>query len=783
MLTDRTQHIRDDMMNRPRQISLERALLIKESYGQQDAEREAAGLEPEAQVVRRAKALRHILENHQIVIDDYDLILGNRTPTPRAGVVSPEMSPYWIVDELDRFPTRPQDQFQISEEDKKTYMEVLYPYFAGTSLRDDYEAHVSQEVVEAEKDKVFAVAQTDKGQGHIIADMGEVLDMGFEQLLAQVDSYLQKEPENPFYQASDICVRAAMDYCRRYAEEARAKAAEPDTTPERALELAQMAERCERLATEPCHDFDDALQLTWILLLVLQHESNASSISIGRADQYWLPYYRTSIAEADAAGVSPEDRDAHIREMLQCFYLKTNTIVFLRSSSSAEFFAGFPSGLTLMVGGQDAQGNDAANELSELLLDLQRDVRLPQPNLSIRIHEGTPDSLLHEAAEIIRLGDGVPQCFNDEVNIPAFVNRGVSLADAREYSVVGCVELSIPGRMYGLHDICMFNLMKCLDITMHENPHGFDTFEDLISAIERTIDHYIALMVEGCNACDSAHARTSPTPFLSTLVHDSLEKGKDITAGGARYNPSGCQGVGTANLADSLCVIKHVIFEEKLMTWEELLAMLDRNWEGPGDEVWRQRFINRYPKYGNDVDEVDELGRRMLHYYGEKLAEYENPRGGHFQPGSYTVSAHIPLGKVVGATPDGRRAGEQLADGGLSPMVGRDTHGPTASLTSVSKLDNYLDSNGSLLNVKFSPATLAGEEGLQKLMAYLRAFSRQGVQHIQFNVVDRATLLDAQKHPENYGNLIVRVAGYSAIFVELAKTVQDDIIARNEHVL
>jgi formate C-acetyltransferase len=266
-------------------------------------------------------------------------------------------------------------------------------------------------------------------------------------------------------------------------------------------------------------------------------------------------------------------------------------------------------------------------------------------------------------------------------------------------------------------------------------------------------------------------------------VHDSLENGADITAGGARYNPSGVQGVGTANLADSLYVVKHAVFEDKTISWQDLRAMLARDWTGEGDEIWRQRFINTYAKYGNDVDEVDELGTRLLRHYGHEVAKYGNIRGGKFQPGSYTVSAHVPLGAAVGATPDGRRAHEQLADGGLSPMAGRDQNGPTASLLSVSKLDNVLDSNGSLLNVKFSPATLEGEGGLAKLMAYIRAFSRLGIQHIQFNVVDKATLLDAQEHPENHKDLVVRVAGYSAMFVELSKAIQDDIINRTEHVL
>lgn len=766
MLTPRTQAIKDSLFAKPRVIDLERALLYQESYEQTQGE---------PAILRRAKALVHLLENHEIVIDEHDLFAGNRTREPRAGVLSPEMSPYWILDELDQFPVRPQDRFEMSEADKTLYRDKVYPFWAGQSLNDWYRAHLDPQVAEAQTTKVFAVAQTDKGQGHIIPNFPVLMERGWAALLEDAKQQLASQPDNLFYQAAVIVLEGAITYIRRYESACRTLAQDPVTFPERAQELQEMADILGSLAQRAPQDFREGLQQLWLAELVCEHESNASSISLGRVDQYLWPLYQAS----KAAGTS----DEAIREWLQDFYLKCNTIVFARSTESAKFFAGFPSGFNIVVGGVDAMGQDATNELSSLLLDVQNDTRLPQPNLSLRMHAQTPASLLHEAAQVIRLGDGMPQVFNDEVNILAFVNRGISLEDARDYGVVGCVELSIPGAMYGLHDISMFNMVRCLEIALRENPQGFATFDELIDATEKVIDRYVELMVRGCNTCDEAHAATSPTPLLSCLINDCMENGQDLTAGGARYNPSGVQGVGTANLADSLEVIRQAVFEEQLLTLPQLVVMLDRDWAGEGDEVWRQRFINRYPKYGNDVDQVDELGARLLSHYGHEVAGYANPRGGHFQPGSYTVSAHIPLGEACGATPDGRHAHEQLADGGLSPMVGRDTNGPTASLRSVSKLDNALDSNGSLLNVKFSPATLAGEEGLAKMAAYLKAFSRYKIQHIQFNVVDRATLLDAQKHPENHKDLVVRVAGYSAMFVELARGIQDDIINRSEHVL
>lgn len=772
MLTPRTQAIKDSLFAENRVVSLERARLYMESYQQ---------TEGEPVIIRRAKAFRHLLENHMIVIDAYDLLAGNRTAKPRAGVLSPEMSPYWIDDELDVFPTRPQDTFDISEEDKEYYRSVLLPFWSGQSLNDWYTSHADTEVLEAQKTKIFSVAQTDKGQGHIICDFDMVLKRGWNDILREVEERLEQHPDNEFYQAGAICLKATIAYYGRYVEAMRES--QKTASPERAAELERMIEIMAHLATEPARDFYDALQQVWMIEVVLEHESNASSLSLGRADQYLLPYYHASVER----GETPE----FIRELLQDFYLKTNTIVFIRSTDSASFFAGFPSGFNLVVGGVDAEGNDCSNELSELLLDVQNDTRLPQPNLSLRVFKNTPAELYHKAGEIIRLGDGLPQVFNDEVNIDAFVNRGVSLEDARDYAVVGCVELSIPDRTYGLHDISMFNMVRCLELTLEAHPDGFESFEALEESLEGTIDTYVELMVRGCNICDLAHRETSPTPLLSCLVHDSLEKGADITSAGARYNFSGVQGVGTANVADSLMVMKRAVFGEledgsriePVISYQDLLAMLKRDWQDAGDEVMRQSFINRYPKYGNDIDEVDNLGRRFLAHYGRQVEQYDNVRGGTFQPGSYTVSAHVPLGAACGATPDGRRAHEALADGGLSPMRAVDKHGPTASLRSVSKLENVLNSNGSLLNVKFSPSTLEGEDGLTKFTAYLRAFSCLKLQHIQFNVVDRDTLIDAQNHPERHKDLVVRVAGYSAMFVELSRAIQDDIIDRTEHVL
>lgn len=759
MLSERTQRIKASLFADPRVVSLERSILYTESFQM---------TEGEPIVVRRAKALRHILENHVIVIDDDDLLVGNRSEFPRSGVISPEMSPYWILEELDQFETRPQDKFRMSEEDKQYYREHLYPYWKGRSLKDYYNEHVSEDVKKAVQTKVVAINQTDKGQGHIIPDYPYLLENGLQKLLEEMRTLRKEQPENAFYEASEICLEAAIRYVLRYEAEVDKKI-DDCRDEKRTEELKEIKRILHKVAYERPDTLYEAVQLFWISCVIFQHESNASSISVGRFDQYMYSYYKK---ETD-----PE----FVKELLDCLYLKFNSIVAIRSSESAKFFAGFPIGYTLMVGGVDKDGKDAGNDFSELLLKLHEDIRLPQPNLSVRVHEQTPYTLWKTAAQTIRLGTGLPQIFNDEANILAYVNRGVNLHDARDYAVVGCVELSIPAKTYGLHDIAMFNLLKCMEITMKEHPEGFDSYDDFHEAIKKNIAYYIRFMVEGSNTCDIAHRECASTPFLSTFIEGCKEKGLDITAGGAKYNFSGVQGIGCPNLSDSLYVVKKAVFEEQRLSYQKLLDILEHNWEN--EETLRQYFINKYPKYGNDNDEVDTLGASLLSFYGDEVAKYENPRGGTFHPGSYTVSAHIPLGEGVGASADGRKAGEQLADGGLSPMVGRDQQGPSASLKSVSKLDNILNSNGSLLNVKFSPSTLEGERGIEKLISYLKSFSRLKLQHIQFNVIHRETLIDAQKHPENYKDLVVRVAGYSAMFTELSKPIQDDIIRRSEHVL
>ncbi|CAI1167593.1 formate C-acetyltransferase [Serratia fonticola] len=765
-MLSRIERLKAALFSAPREISLERALLYTASHRQ---------TEGEPTIIRRAKATAYILDHVAITLREDELIAGNRTVKPRAGIVSPEMDPYWLLKELDAFPTRPQDRFAISEADKQVYREQLYPYWEKRSMKDFINGQMSEEVKTATQTQIFSVNQTDKGQGHIIIDYPRLLNNGLDNLLTELQSHAEQQPDNAFYAAALLLLQASQRHILRYASLAR-QMAEQCSDETRRAELLRIAEISSHNAHHKPQDFYQACQLFWYMNIILQYESNASSLSLGRFDQYMLPFYQASLNQ----GQDP----AFLKELLESLWVKCNDIVLLRSTSSARYFAGFPTGYTILLGGLTETGRSAVNVLSFMCLDAYQNIRLPQPNLGVRVNEFIDRPFLLKTAETIRLGTGIPQIFNDEVVVPAFLNRGVSLEDARDYAVVGCVELSIPGRTYGLHDIAMFNLLKVMELTLLDNEGNASlTYPQLLDHIREKIRHYVRLMAEGSNICDIGHRDWAPVPLLSSFIDDCLQNGKDITEGGARYNFSGVQGIGIANLSDSLFALKGLVFDQQRLSFDELLATLKANFATPEGEKIRARLINRFDKYGNDIDEVDLISADLLRFYCKEVEQYRNPRGGQFTPGSYTVSAHVPLGAVVGATPDGRYAGEQLADGGLSPMLGQDGQGPTAVLKSVSKLDNYLLSNGTLLNVKFTPSTLEGQQGLNKLADFLGAFTKLKLQHVQFNVVNAETLKEAQARPQDFAGLVVRVAGYSAFFVELSKEIQDDIIRRTAHQL
>ena len=465
-MTNRISRLKTALFANTREISLERALLYTASHRQ---------TEGEPVILRRAKATAYILEHVEISIRDEELIAGNRTVKPRAGIMSPEMDPYWLLKELDQFPTRPQDRFAISEEDKRIYREELFPYWEKRSMKDFINGQMTDEVKAATSTQIFSINQTDKGQGHIIIDYPRLLNHGLGELVAQMQQHCQQQPENHFYQAALLLLEASQKHILRYAELAETMAANC-TDAQRREELLTIAEISRHNVEHKPQTFWQACQLFWYMNIILQYESNASSLSLGRFDQYMLPFYQASLTQ----GEDP----AFLKELLESLWVKCNDIVLLRSTSSARYFAGFPTGYTALLGGLTENGRSAVNVLSFLCLDAYQSVQLPQPNLGVRTNALIDTPFLMKTAETIRLGTGIPQIFNDEVVVPAFLNRGVSLEDARDYSVVGCVELSIPGRTYGLHDIAMFNLLKVMEICLHENEgNAALTYEGLLEQI------------------------------------------------------------------------------------------------------------------------------------------------------------------------------------------------------------------------------------------------------------------------------------------------------------
>jgi formate C-acetyltransferase len=776
---ERVARIKARLLQNEREIDLERARCTTESFQL---------TEDQPMSIRRAKMLRDLVRQMRISIDADELIVGNRSLLPRMGVIAPEGAVDWIDRELEILPTRPQDKFNIHPEQIRELREEIFPYWQGKTLEDTVATRIPDEVKHAVQGRAFSLNQTDHAQGHILPDVAGWLRLGVKGLrekvaMARQQPDVQSSEQQIFYDAAEIALQAASEFMQRYADLAQQMAAQTlDRT--RQQELDQIAETCTWLAKNPSRNFQEALQAVWFLFVLLQIESNASSFSPGRFDQYMLPYLARDLESGQLTLAAAQN-------LLEHLWLKFNEIVLLRSSASARYFAGFPIGFNIALGGQLADGSDATNFLSYMCLRAQANLGLTQPNLSIRIHKNSPQDFLLTSAFVISKGSGMPQVFNDEVIIPAQINRGITPADALNYAVVGCVELSTPGKALGWSDASMFNLTRILELTLFggkdpqtgsqiglETPplDAMQSLADLEAAYDQQLAHFVPLMVRGCNIVDSTHAEILPSPFLSLVIDDCIDRGVDVTAGGAHYNFSGVQGVQIANVADSLAAVQQAVFEEKWLTAEELLTVLRDNFAG--QETLRQRLINRIPKYGNDDDRVDQFEKKWADRYSELVAQHPTIRGGVYQPGFYTVSAHVPMGANVGATPDGRFAGDPLADGGLSPTAGRDQKGPTAVLNSVSKINLRLASNGTLLNMKFLPTFFDGEKALEKFVTLLRGFCKLEIPHVQFNVVSVDTLRQAQKQPEHYRHLVVRVAGYSAYFTELDKDLQDEIIRR-----
>lgn len=775
--TERVKYLKDKMLSEPRYASIEQALIITECYKQN---------EEKPRIIQRALALKASLENIGISAEPEELIVGNRTAGVRYGVVFPESGSTWVDREFETLPTRPQDKFNVYPEDIETFRNVIKPYWEGKSLEDVLNRRYGKEIDEIAK--VVKINQKDHAQGHICPNCIEWLNLGPAGLKEQAREKLKtcSEGQRDFYESVILVMEGVQNFMVRY-HDLIMSMAEKEQNEEKKKSMIQVAANCKELSKRPAETFHEAVQSIWFLFVVLQMESNASSFSPGRLDRHLIQYYEKDIKEGRL------NRQAAL-EIIECMWLKFNEIVYMRNSHGAKYFAGFPIGFNIAVGGQDEEGNDYSNDLSFLFLEAQRHLGLPQPNLSVRLHEGTRDELLHEAVRVVAKGSGMPQFFNDKAVIPSIMELGIEEKDAMDYAIVGCVELTTQGNNLGWSDSAMFNLNKALEVTLtggvclltgeriapdFGSLKSYETFGQLEQAFQKQIDYFMDKMILACEEVEKAHIDLLPSPFLSASIDDCMEKGMDVTAGGAKYNLSGIQMIQVANLADSLAAIKQLVYDEKRVSREEMLDALKKDFEGY--EILRTMMLNKVPKYGNDVDWVDAMGTKWADYFKNRLRTFTNYRGGPYHTGMYTVSAHVPMGENVGATPDGRHAGEPLADGGMSPVYGRDIKGPTAVLKSVSKLDKTLTTNGGLLNMKFLPEFFHNETGVKKFGSFLRSFVDLEIPHIQFNVVRKEDLIAAKENPEQYRGLTVRVAGYTAYFTELADELQNEIIARTSY--
>lgn len=795
-LTDRMNNFREELLNAKPMVCVERSKYTTESY------REHAD---KPMVLRRALCLENILKNMSIFIEDETLIVGNQASSNRSAPIFPEYAMDWVIDELDEFEKRDGDIFYITEESKE-YLRKIAPFWEHKTLKDRGLAGMpAQSKTFYDLGIIRAEGNITSGDAHIAVSYETVLKFGLvnykertEKKLKELDlTNYRNLNKLYFYRAILIVLDAVVAFAKRYADLA-VELAEKESNASRKVELLEMSRILNKVPYYPAETFQEAVQSMWIVHLVLQIESNGHSLSYGRMDQYLNSFYEKDL---ECGRITEDDAT----EILTNLWLKTFTINKIRSWSHTRFSAGSPLYQNVTVGGQTVDKKDAVNPLTYLILRSVAQTKLPQPNLTVRYHKGLSDDFMKECIEVVRLGFGMPAFNSDEVIIPSFIEKGVDEKDAYNYSAIGCVEVAVPGKWgYRCTGMSFLNFPKSLLIALNNGVdiqsgtklcegvgHFKDmtTFDEVMKAWDKIIREFTRQSVIMDSCADLAIEELTADVLCSALTDDCIERGLNLKEGGAVYDfISDVQG-GIANLGDSLAAIKRCVFEDKSITPAKLWDTLINNFEGEEGKKIQDILINDAPKYGNDDDYIDLLLKDAYDIYIDEMKKHKNTRygrgpiGGCYYAGTSSISANVPQGAGTIATPDGRKAGEPLAEG-CSPSHAMDKNGPTAVFKSVSKLPTHDITGGVLLNQKVTPQMLSKESDREKLISLIRTFfNRLEGFHVQYNVVSRDTLLDAQKHPEDYRDLIVRVAGYSAFFNILSKQTQDDIIERTEQVL
>ena len=795
-LTERMKAFREEVLDEKPYVDGERAVLATEAYKENLNQ---------PRVMVRARMLKKILENMSIYIEDKTLIVGNQSTKNCNAPVFPEYTMKFIMDELDLFEKRDGDVFYITEETKQQLRDIA-PFWENNNLRARGEALLPDEVSVFMETGVFGMeGKLNAGDAHLAVNYERILAQGLKGYEAYTREMKEKldlaQPDSVdkyvFYNSVLTVIEAVHTFTLRYSSLAK-EMAEKETNPARKEELLEISRICAKVPYEPAHSFREAVQSVWFIQLILQIESNGHSLSYGRFDQYMYPYYIKDINEKKIT-------EEEALELLTCLWIKTLTVNKVRSQAHTLSSAGSPMYQNVTIGGQTTDKKDAVNELSFAVLKSVAQTRLTQPNLTVRYHANLNKHFFDECIEVMKLGFGMPALNNDEIIIPSFINWGVKEEDAYNYSAIGCVETAVPGkwgyRCTGMSYVNFPRVLLCtmnngVDLTTNKRftkGHGYftemETYEDLLAAWDKTVREMTRYSVIVENFIDKASERDVPDILCSALTDDCIGRGKTIKEGGAVYDfISGLQ-VGIANMANSLAAIKKLVYDEKKITREQLWNAILDDFQSPENKKIQEMLNDEAPKYGNDDDYADNLIVEAYDSYIDEIKKYPNTRynrgpiGGIRYAGTSSISANVGQGMGTMATPDGRNAYEPLAEG-CSPAHNTDKNGPTAVFKSISKLRTEKITGGVLLNQKMTPQMLSTEENKQKLELLIRTFfNRLHGYHVQYNIVSKETLIDAQKHPENHKDLIVRVAGYSAFFNVLSKATQDDIIGRTEQSL
>lgn len=795
-LTERMKEFREEVLDEKPYIDAQRAILATLAYKENLNQ---------PRVMLRAKMLEKVLDNMSIYIEDKSLLAGNQATKNRNAPIFPEYTMEFVMNELDQFEKRDGDIFYITEKTKEQLREIA-PFWQNNNLRARGEALLPEEVRVFMETGVFGMeGKLNAGDAHLAVNYERILKDGLRGYEKRVKEYKAAldltNPDNIdkycFYNAVLIVLKAVRNFANRYSVLAK-DLAEKELNQERKIELLEISRICSKVPYEPAETFQEAVQSVWFIQLILQIESNGHSLSYGRFDQYMYPYYDRDIKNGTI-------KESEALELLTCLWIKTLTINKVRSQAHTLSSAGSPMYQNVTIAGQTTDKKDAVNDLSFLVLKSVAQTRLTQPNLTVRYHKNINKRFLDECVEVMRLGFGMPALNNDEIIIPSFMDWQVKEEDAYNYSAIGCVETAVPGkwgyRCTGMSYINFPRMLLCtmnngVDLTSNKRftkGYGYftemESYEELLKAWDKTIREITRYSVIVENVIDKASERDVPDILCSALTDDCIARGKTIKEGGAVYDfISGLQ-VGIANMADCLAAIKKLVYEEKKITRQELWDAILDDFSSPKNKKIQEMLIREAPKYGNDDDYVDQLIVEAYDSYIEEIEKYPNTRynrgpiGGIRYAGTSSISANVGQGMSTMATPDGRNAFEPLAEG-CSPAHNSDKNGPTAVFKSVSKLRTNKITGGVLLNQKMTPQMLSTEENRQKLELLIKTFfNRLHGYHVQYNIVSKETLIDAQKHPEKHKDLIVRVAGYSAFFNVLSKKTQDDIIGRTEQSL